>query len=334
MPMSVMARAKRLVPSSVRAPLSQLLSTPRAYLLARRVSQGYARHYHDAQRQYIADGSLPDVERPSLSAIGVRTLRAGDAANLITLPHNHCQLVDRVERDVSERLSMSANCLFHPSPSRLTERSDDLDEMRRHDILTATLKKCLDLDGLEELCAGVLPEVERAIYGAYVLVDKVYVLRTFVSRHRERSSWVWHYDEHPLETLKLMIYLTDVDEHTAPFTYLAAPDSHAAVMATKTPLYGQSRIPASTMERHFRKGYRAQSVTGPRGTAILFNDNVIHRATFAERSHRDVLTLQLRPFTRHLRPYVDPRWTGSVDHRDFNRDPTQIEPQTLTGARI
>jgi hypothetical protein len=65
----------------------------------------------------------------------------------------------------------------------------------------------------------------------------------------------------------------------------------------------------------------------PGRNAVLFNDDVIHRATFAERRHRDVLILQLRPATRRRTPYVDPRWTGSFQHRDFNPDPEQVEPQ-------
>ena len=83
-------------------------------------------------------------------------------------------------------------------------------------------------------------------------------------------------------------------------------------------------------------GCRPCAVTGPRGTLVLFNDNVIHRATLADRAHRDVVVLQLRPVDAPQRPFVDPRWTGSFQHLDFNRDPRRIEPQpwphAATGA--
>jgi hypothetical protein len=98
-------------------------------------------------------------------------------------------------------------------------------------------------------------------------------------------------------------------------------------MGTSNPLYGQSRISASVMAAHHAKGRRTQAVTGPRGTAVLFNDNVIHRATFATERHRDALILQLRPTRQRRLPYVDPRWTGSYQHRDFNRDPERLEPE-------
>jgi hypothetical protein len=258
----------------------------------------------------------------------------GAPSNLIVLPARYGEWVGRIQRHLSERLSWSANSWFHPPPVRLAARVDDVDEVRRGDVITLKLKDHLQIDGLEDLCAEVMPEIERAVYGAYVLVDKVYVYRTFVSRHREQGSWLWHYDEHPLEMLKLMIYLTDVGEDSAPFTYLSAGDSGEAVLGTRNPLLGQSRIPEPVMAAYAAKGCRARAVTGPSGTAVLFNDNVIHRATFAERRHRDVLVLQLRPAMRRYTPHVDPRWTGSFPHRDFNEDPHQVEPRPRPAARL
>lgn len=254
----------------------------------------------------------------------------------MVLPPNYAELVGRIRSHVSERVSWSANCLFHPPLAAAVReaRTAEVEEVQNGDVLTLTLADYLHIDGLEELCSHVIPEIERAIYGAYVLVDKVYVHRTLVSRYRpEQSSWTWHYDQHPLEVLKLLIYLTDVDSDSAPFTYLSRRGT--AVMGTRNPLFGQSRIPASAMEAYARKGCRAQAVTGPSGTAVLFNDNVLHRATFAQKRHRDVLILQLRPTGQRRLPHVDARWTGSLAHRDFNRNPEQVEPRAWPpGAQV
>jgi hypothetical protein len=319
--------ARRVLPARVRAPLARIRSFPRAYWTARRVSTEYSRQYADAQRQYRADGHVPAQGRPSLGAVGVRTLGPGAPSNLIALPPSYGELVGRIQRNLSERLSWSANSWFHPPPAQLAARTDDVEEVRRGDVIIIKLRDHLNIDGLEDLCAELIPEVERAIFGSYVLVDKVYVYRTLVSRRRDQGSWLWHFDQHPLEVLKLMIYLTDVGEDTAPFTYLSAGGTGDAVMGTRHPLYSRSRIPASVMEAHIAKGCRVRPVTGPCGTAVVFNDNVIHRATFAERRHRDVIVLQLRPATERRLPYVHPAWTGSWQHRDFNADPRQVEPQ-------
>jgi hypothetical protein len=58
------------------------------------------------------------------------------------------------------------------------------------------------------------------------------------------------------------------------------------------------------------------------GTAILFDDNVLHRATLARTGHRDALVFQIRPAAFRPDSYIDPRWTGSFGHDDFNQDPT------------
>ena len=323
--MSGLDTAKRLLPAGLRGRLNEILAPVRSYRLARRVCRAYSDHHTKAQARYRADGHSSGP-LPSLQHVGVRVL-TGDSSSAIALPPDYDDLVGRMQRDLAERLAWSRNSTFYPCPPYLADRTEDIEEVKRGEVLTLALKQHLDIDGLESLCERILPEVERAIYGSYVLVDKVYVLRTMAGRHRDQSSWLWHYDEHPVEILKLMIYLTDVDEHTAPFTYLSTGVPGKAVMGTNMPLYGQSRIPSSTMASYFAKGCRPQPVTGPRGTMVLFNDNIIHRATFAEGRHRDALTLQLRPCSARRRPYIGAGWTGSFPHRDFNRDPEQVEPQ-------
>lgn len=328
--MIVARLARTVLPSPVRTQVRRAFVSVRDYRRARRVLRTYSRHYADVRRQYRRERPGSPVSVESLAAVGVRTVRPGAPGNIIALPPNHLDLVERLHHDVQERLSWTARCRLYPLPASaaLPERTADVAEVRQGGVLTLQLAETSALDGLEEFCAHVIPEVERAVYGAYVLVDKVYVYRTLVSRHRPAgSSWAWHYDEHPREVLKLMIYLTDVTEDAAPFTYLSARESGHAVLGSRNPLFGQSRIPAPVMEAHAAQGCRARAVTGPRGTVVLFNDNVIHRATLADRRCRDVLVLQLRPTCPPRRPFIDPRWTGSFQHLDFNRDPNQVEPQ-------
>lgn len=127
--------------------------------------------------------------------------------------------------------------------------------------------------------------------------------------------------------LKVMVYLTDVDEGAAPFEYLRARDSaQPAYGAPLAPMYGSSRVPAEEVGRYLADGFETHLVTGPRGTITVFDDNVIHRGTLAKTAHRDVLVFQVRPSTFRAQPHVNPKWTGSFNHRDVNRDPFDLVP--------
>ena len=68
-------------------------------------------------------------------------------------------------------------------------------------------------------------------------------------------------------------------------------------------------------------------MTGPAGTMIIFDDNIIHRGTLALEAHRDVLVLQVRPAAFRAEPYVSDRWTRSFQHLDVNRDPRDVTPR-------
>lgn len=59
---------------------------------------------------------------------------------------------------------------------------------------------------------------------------------------------------------------------------------------------------------------------------VLFDPKIIHRATISKDTYRDVLFLQVRPATFKPRSYIDPRWTGSFQHRAYQLDPGIYKP--------
>jgi hypothetical protein len=126
-----------------------------------------------------------------------------------------------------------------------------------------------------------------------------------------------------------MIYLTDVSDQSAPFEYLRHPGSMKALAGSRlTPLYGESRLTKEDLERCVGEGFVPHHITGPKGTMILFDNNMIHRGNLAVQTHRDALILQVRPAARKHRPYVDARWTGSFQHAPFNRNPSYMKTTT------
>jgi hypothetical protein len=192
----------------------------------------------------------------------------------------------------------------------------------------------------QHLAELLLPGLERNVYGSYVQIDKVYIYRSVPNEAViARSSWRWHYDNHPAEVLKLMVYLTPVDEGCAPFEYLVDSEGVPVVVPPSRtgpatwcdpPRWPYSRVPPEAINAFVAAGHLTKRVTGPRATFILFDNNIVHRANIAMSGHRDVVVFQLRPTLERLHPPLSPDWTGSHEHVDISPDPSRRsqEPKT------
>ncbi len=323
--------AKSLLPLRVRASLSASVSALRRlhrYPLTHRILRDHADYYRQARRLYRAEGGGVTRLFASVRDVGVRVHVPGGEPCPLQLSAAYLDLVHRMSSDVRRRMMLSANCEFYPSPeaARAFERTDATLAASEGATLSLHLRDPLPVDGLEELCSHLLPQVERTIYGSHAAVDKVYVYRSLVSHHPPEVSLLWHFDELPPQLLKIMIYLTEVDEGSAPFTYLRPSGPSTAVFGARRPLGGHSRISDLRIAGYQARGCSIQPVTGPRGTTILFHANVIHRGTVATHAYRDVVVLQIRPVCARNDPWVDARWTGSFQHAAFNHDPRLLAP--------
>jgi glycosyltransferase involved in cell wall biosynthesis len=268
-------------------------------LRGKNILRRYSAHYARARRAYPAEASPNRVEP---RRIGVRTLPVADA-----------EIVSRVSRSAARAFEHAAGRRFFPNEAT---------------PLTIELANPFELDGLHELCDPLLADLEQSVYGAYTIADKVYVYRTLVTTARPQKSWLWHYDNHPREVLKLMIYLTDVDDSHAPFEYIRNRTDKTPLYGSPiAPTFGTSRLAGEQIEQQLRSGWERCRVTGPRGTTILFDDNVVHRATMATAGHRDVIVFQVRPVPFSASKHIDPRWTGTFGDRQFHLDPNQLQPQ-------
>lgn len=328
----LVSRIKPLLPQSVRKPLGSVRRTFQVffyYLRGKKILLDYTRHYHKAQRAFRDAGEVAHPAVSSIRDVGVRVVSFGARDNVIDLPDDYLGLVDRVSESARAGFSQSKECSFFPGLAEglIPERTEDIPAIRNGEVIIIQLKDPFKIDGLEDLCRPITRELERKIYGAYLTVEKVYLYRSPVSRQTPRVSWLWHFDNHPYEVLKVMIYLTDVGDQSAPFEYLRSAELAIPVAGSPiAPLYGHARIPRKKLTRYLEKGFERHKVIGPKGTMILFDNDVIHRGNLASHACRDVLTFQVRPIAARLSPYVDPRWTGSFQHADFNLDPEDVRP--------
>lgn len=328
----LVSRIKSLLPQPVRKPLGsvwRVFQTLFYYLRGKKILLDYTRHYHKAQRAFRDSGEVAQPAVSSVRDVGVRVVSFGATDNIIDLPDDYLGLVDRVSESAKAGFAQSKECSFFPglAEALLPERTEDIPEIGNGEVIIIQLNNPFDIDGLEDLCRPIMRELERKIYGAYLTVEKVYLYRSPLSSQTPRVSWLWHFDNHPYEVLKVMIYLTDVDDQSAPFEYLRNAEVAEPVAGSPiAPLYGHSRIPRKKLTRYLEKGFVRRKVIGQKGTMILFDNDVIHRGNLASQTCRDVLIFQVRPIAAKLSPYVDPRWTGSFQHADFNLDPEDVRP--------
>jgi hypothetical protein len=312
---------KRILKPVVLPPLTAF-----QYLRARRIVRDYAANYQKSRELYRSEGQSEARAIPSLERLGVRIVTPGAAGNVIDLPPDYDARVARVAVDVVRRFELSANCMFMPRVDRGTAaRTEEVQAVKDGDVISLQLKDAITVDGVRELGAAILPEIERRLFGAYVIVDKVYVYRNLVTRQQEQVSWLWHYDNHPTEVMKIMIYLTDVGPLNAPFEYVRARASGEPVQYAPRPLLGNSRVSAAEVDTLLASGHEAVKATGPRGTMLIFDDNVLHRATFAREGRRDALVYQIRPAVFKPQERLDRRWSGSFEHVDFNLRPDDYQ---------
>lgn len=284
------------------------------FLRGKMILWRYARHYRRARRAYGAGASR-------LRDIGVQVMRPGDSG-VLSLPADFPARVDRVAAAAAAALADPSQCRFVPAL-----REPAAAAIRAGRVISMQLLDPLALDGLRELCEPLVRELEEQLYGSFVLVDKVYVYRSVASSEVPRASWLWHFDNHPREMLKVMIYLTDVHARSAPFEYVRDRAGAPVPGVPLTPMFGRSRVPSATIDAIVAAGGSREAVTGPRGTVIVFDDNVVHRATVAEEDHRDVLVLQVRPSLFEPVPRIDPRWTGSFRHWAIQANPWELAPR-------
>lgn len=295
----------------------------------------YSAHYRRAQRAYREAGHQNAAPVIPLHAVGVRVIDPQRANQLMALPPGYAGIVARVARSVAAAFERSANCHFVPRlpAGVIPERTAEIPALANGEVITLQLLDPFVIDGLHELCEPILRELERTLYGSFIIADKVYIYRNPVSHQKPRASWRWHFDNHPREMLKVMVYLTDVGDDTAPFQYLRERSSEAPLAgAPLTPLCGDSRVPAEEIDRRLAGNWTCHSVTGARGTIVVFDDNVVHRATMAKVAHRDAVVFQVRPATFQPLKHIDARWTGSFGHWDFNRDPWVFAARPRPGA--
>jgi hypothetical protein len=186
--------------------------------------------------------------------------------------------------------------------------------------LATNFADIFSLEGLPALANEIVPDLEENFFGCHLFVDKVYSYRSHLAERR--ASWLWHWDNNPNEVVKIIVYLSDVnDEHDGPFEYIASEEGEAPIVTPsrtghdnwKPPRNG-SRVSDKEMQAYKSQGYFPTIATGLAGTTVAFNNNCVHRANPPGKGrHRDIITLRVRPTIEKVESYIDERWTTTCE---------------------
>lgn len=277
----------------------------------------YLEYYEYCRSVYAGpkkdDQSIFDLHVEALSPDKPRNNR------LIHLPQNYSTVIESLCQRVKSRIN--ARKMLHPSPEI--------------DHFADLLYYFWDLEELEILAEIFIPQIEQNIYGSYALINQINIIRTRPAITIPVSSWIWHYDDNPEVSFKILIYLTEVDEKTGAFEYLVHQESQKGLKISSSKLgfnqkttqqWAKSRIPDEEIERLKKhEGFIERKVTGPPGTLILFDNNCIHRATVPDNRYRDVVIFNFRPYHQAVRPYISREHTGSWDFNAKNWDPYSLK---------
>lgn len=190
------------------------------------------------------------------------------------------------------------------------------------------------------------PFLEKNVFGCYVHCDNVKIYKTPPSKSAMISSWKWHIDNNPQEQIKIMIYFDEVLEKAGPLTILRDPSETPIKMQTSrkdhsmwkdTPnfsIFGEqwnsTRVPLGVVEKLKKRGYSEDKISSHAGTAIVFDNNIIHRGDIPTERIRTAATLQFKPVHFKMKKYIDKRYTGNGwHHKTFNIDPEIYTPKEI-----
>ncbi len=193
------------------------------------------------------------------------------------------------------------------------------------------LKDPWNLDSIEDIAQHVIPYLEQNIFKCNAYVHGCYVYKTKIGRYNPDTvgSLKWHIDNHPKEVIKAMVYLDDVCVESAPFEMLIDEDCHGQKYQTTRIDYKKWKKSPTRFTEQFIKDYEYKGasrlkVTGSAGTVCYFDNNVLHRANFAEKRERNVIVFMAKPSSKEFEKYISKEYTGTNYHIDVFKDPEFI----------
>ena len=280
----------------------------------------YAEYYNLAQNKFNKE--TPKQQLLNLYNLTMKNYHPHQENEFFTFPKNYSDLIDSLSKKIDNKVNNESERYHDPSHTGYD--------------LAIQIKDVWDMPELNEIASHILPQLERTVFNSYIHLSAVHAYRNVQTEQQRRSSWLWHYDNNPKEAVKILIYLTDVEENNGPFELFKHPENGKIpkIETSRTgynhwlPAYVPgSRIPPEMInELKTKNGLVQEKITGPKGTVLFFDNNIVHRANIPTEGYRDCVILNIRPCIEKIRPYISKQTTGSWMHKSPIHDPGHITP--------
>ena len=288
----------------------------------------FEKYYKEARRIYKLDTGLS--ANCNINDLTIKTYNPNKIDNDFDLPDDYLKLVNKISIEVNEKFKTTNNCNFFPKINKVScpNLVDDIKEVKENKLQSVQLKDPFIINGLNELISIIVAKLESSVYGSYIFVDKIYIYRSLKSKLKLQGSALWHFDNHPNEVTKAMIYLTEVDECNGGMQIYSSEKGEQIKFKSKpgllNPFY-PSRLNKRCLAKIEKKNYyKPRKLIGPKGFTFLFCENILHRATVPTEKYRDVILLQFKPSHKKIEPALSKKNTGSFYDEDVLLNPGKI----------
>ncbi len=239
---------------------------------------------------------------------------------------SHSSVYDVIFDDNFLEIDQEYHDIIESLSKKVSERIENMDGCKEEKFMIQ-LNDWRDIEEVHKLADYVMPQIERKAYLCDAYIEFALIYRNLPSDADAESSWLWHYDDCPKESIKLMVYLSDVTEDDGPFTHLVNNDGGSPVLPSTRlspwndgkpeamQIFPGSRIPPNKIEEYTEKYGKISSFTGKKGAYALFTPNQPHKATKPEKDskkYRDALFFIMRPSLNKRENYIDNN-TGTFD---------------------
>jgi hypothetical protein len=140
----------------------------------------------------------------------------------------------------------------------------------------------------------VLDKQIRAFFGCHYRIQWLDCYRSFPTK-QVSHSWLWHSDNVPIHTLKVMLHLTDAGERRGATKFMNFADTLAYYEAGYRGDLSKRKEDLESFAKQHELLYRPFSHDAKAGDVILFVNNALHKAVPPIDGYRDVLTFLLLP---------------------------------------
>jgi hypothetical protein len=148
----------------------------------------------------------------------------------------------------------------------------------------------------------VIPKIEKEVLGCHAHVMGCYTYRSQHSEKEKYASWLWHWDNHPKEVIKVMVYLDNVGPKDGPFKVLYSSLANNYILAeTSREDYKKWRKAHTRVTEEEiinlknNRGGCVMGVVGEQGYCVAFDNNILHKGDVCYPDHiRDVVVFMMK----------------------------------------